>query len=146
MRNEGKHSVYQVPDWWPDAMQRYLEHGIPMGGFGMSVLENDLRGAVGRADEYSKQCLTDLVRYCMWEIPGSAWGSPEKCDAWMEARAVERNAIPKVEDTVLTTREIIQMLDETNQGSTHGTASIPATDRTSVDCVVSPVADGDVQP
>ncbi len=143
MMYTGKHSVYTVPEWWPDAIGRYLEHGIPLGGFGMSVLENDLKGAVGRADAYSMQCIPDLVRYCTWEIPAIAWGSPERCDAWMEARAMERNAIPKVDDTVLTMKEAIQQLDSSNQGSADGIASLHTTAGAGVDIPVDTVANRD---
>ena len=65
------------------AIHDYVELRREPGGFAMALLENDLRGAMGRADPMSIRGLFDLVQYCHWEIPGVCWGSPEKVQAWL---------------------------------------------------------------
>lgn len=47
--------TYRFNDWYiPERMmgevENYVKHKIPPGGFLTAVIENDLQGAVGRAD------------------------------------------------------------------------------------------------
>ena len=78
-------TTYNIPDGIRDAIDNYVEHRWHPGGFTTAVLENDLRGAIGRADTFSMDALKDIVMYCHWEIPGDCWGSPEAVRAWLEA-------------------------------------------------------------
>ena len=74
-----------LPEHLRGGMQRYIEHGIPPGGFLTAVLENDLAGAFGRADNTSLAALHDIVRWAHWVMPAGAWGSPAKVQAWITA-------------------------------------------------------------
>lgn len=65
------------------ALDRYVNHKIPTGGFLRAVLENDLKEACGRADVTNRYRLFEIVNYCYNEIPGSGWGSPENVAAWL---------------------------------------------------------------
>lgn len=56
----------------------------PVGGFLTACLENDLRGAISRADEGSARGLFQIVGWLYWEMPSPAWGSREKVRAWLE--------------------------------------------------------------
>lgn len=71
-----------------DSLQRYAEHHIPTGDFLHAVLANDLRDAFGRADEENCEALFHIAAYCYNEMPGASWGSPEKVQAWLNARKV----------------------------------------------------------
>ncbi len=75
-----------LPEHMRDGARLYIEKGIEPGGFLMSVLCNDLTGAVGRADGINQHA---FVEWAMWlhnDIPMGAWGSLEKVEAWMEER------------------------------------------------------------
>ena len=61
-----------------ESIDRYVEHGIPCGGFLTSVLENDLMGAMSRADESSRQNLHAICQYVYNDIPGNVHGSRER--------------------------------------------------------------------
>jgi hypothetical protein len=66
-----------------EALDRYIEHGILPGDFLTAVLENNLSESFGRADEWNRQNLFQIVRYIYNEIPMDAWGSREKVRAWV---------------------------------------------------------------
>ncbi len=74
-----------VPPHLVAALQRYAEHRIPTGSFLRAVLENDLSGAVARADEESLRALPNIVSYVHWELPGPCWGSPATVSEWLAA-------------------------------------------------------------
>jgi hypothetical protein len=66
-----------------EGLKNYFEHRIPTGDFMRSVLSNDLRGAVGRADSQNIYLLHEYVSWLWNEAPAGAWGSPAKVDAWL---------------------------------------------------------------
>lgn len=74
----------EVPPHLRAALQRYVEHRIPTGGFLRAVLENDLLGAVARADSENSAILSKIVKYIYHELPNGCWGSPEKVEAWLK--------------------------------------------------------------
>ncbi len=63
-----------------DSLERYLNAGIPEGGFMTSVLANDLSGAFGRADALNTLRLRKIVQYIYNYFPSSKWGSYEKIE------------------------------------------------------------------
>lgn len=65
------------------AVERYFENRIPPGSFLASVIANDLKGAVGRADDINKEHLNEIVVWFYNEAPANAWGSPEAYDEWI---------------------------------------------------------------
>lgn len=65
------------------ALERYLINGISPGGFLTSVLENDLMGAMDRADSYNTTMLKDICGLIYNGIPSGAWGSAEKVENYM---------------------------------------------------------------
>jgi len=72
----------QLPVGLQDGMQRYFEDGIGAGHFLTACLENDLVGAVNRADSTNIHRLQDIVRFMYNELPQGCWGSKEKVRAW----------------------------------------------------------------
>lgn len=57
------------------SLKLYVKNKIPTGGFLRSVLENDLFGAVGRADLENKKRIPEICQYIYNEIPSICWGS-----------------------------------------------------------------------
>lgn len=66
-----------------NALDCYVSDHRPVGAFLTAVLSNDLRMAVGHADDANLPLLPEIVRYCHWELPGRCWGSPAKVAAWL---------------------------------------------------------------
>lgn len=72
-----------------DGVRNYLEQGIPGGSFLQAVIEGDLFGACGNADDTNRH---HLFEWCFWfynYAPRGSFGSPENAAHWMEHR---RNA------------------------------------------------------
>lgn len=71
-----------LPEHMQEGMRLWIERGIEPGSFLMAVLENDLMGALGKADEINAASLLAYGRFLYNEVPTSCFGSPEKCAAW----------------------------------------------------------------
>ena len=67
-----------------ESIRLYVEHGCDPGDFLTAVLENNLKEALGRADDYNRETIFDIVGYCYNEIPSVCWGSPVKIKACVE--------------------------------------------------------------
>ena len=68
------------------SMKGHVELGSPTGSFVQAVLENNLKEAIGRADEHSYAALRQIVSWMYNEAPSTCWGSCEKVIAWRQAR------------------------------------------------------------
>lgn len=73
-----------IPEHIKSAIDGYVDHGHPVGGFVYAVLCNDLFEAAVRADEYSHLCLAGICRYIFNFTPAPCWGSKKKVVAWMK--------------------------------------------------------------
>ena len=65
------------------SLQRYIEYHIPTGSFLRCVLENDLFGAVSRADNTNIRRIPEIVLYIRNNLPCESYGSPEKVHTWL---------------------------------------------------------------
>jgi hypothetical protein len=72
----------EIPHHMRNTAELYLLHGVRPGSFLEAVLENDLAGAVGRADHYNRGALAAWVDWCFWCLPSRAWGSREAVAKW----------------------------------------------------------------
>ena len=73
-----------IPAYTMGAIKRYIDHHIEPGGFLTAVLENNLREALGRADEFNNAALFHIAAYLYNEAPADCWGSVEKVERWLE--------------------------------------------------------------
>jgi hypothetical protein len=78
---------YGTIDHIVPTLDRYVLNHIPTGGFLEAVLSNDLKEACARADSQNRYLLFEIVSYLYNEVPSACWGSPEKVQKWLEARA-----------------------------------------------------------
>lgn len=67
------------------SIDRYVERGFECGGFLTCVLENDLMGAMGRADDSSRVNLYAICNYVYNDIPSNVHGSPERVRKHLQA-------------------------------------------------------------
>ena len=72
------------------ALEEYVSDGVPLGGFLRAVVENDLKGACGRADGGNIGNLPAFVAYAYNEMPSTSHGSPEIYKRWLEQHAERR--------------------------------------------------------
>lgn len=80
----------RLPDDTQDSIDRYVNAGIPTGGFLEAVIGNDLREACGRADEVHMRCIPAIVAYLYNNCPSLCWGSPERYREWIYRKSEER--------------------------------------------------------
>jgi hypothetical protein len=66
-----------------ESLNAYATTLRPTGSFLHSVLANNLKEAVGRADVYNQRDLVGIVTLLYNEMPSTAWGSPERVEAWL---------------------------------------------------------------
>lgn len=72
-----------VPQQTMDGLRGYIEDGNSPGGFLTSVLENDLTGAVCRADLKNTKALTAIVKWVYNVAPARCWGNEDKVETWL---------------------------------------------------------------
>ncbi len=98
-----------IPGHMHGGVERYVEFGIPPGGFLEAVLCNDLKGAVGRADSVNKMFLEKWVEYVTWYLPYQSQGSPEIVAKWMAHRGMSGFNPKPVEPPRL---DIVELLED----------------------------------
>lgn len=79
-------------------MRRYLEHGIPPGGYLTAVLCNDLMDAMGRADLTSRATMFELTSYLYNDTPMNCRGSKERVKEWCESGGLIGRGLLKLTD------------------------------------------------
>jgi len=79
-----------IPQLTREALDRYVNDKIPIGGFLLAVLSNDLFGAIGQADRENRAALADICEYIYNELPGNCWGSKDIVWKWVEDKFYER--------------------------------------------------------
>ena len=77
---------YNIPDYTREAIDAYVQHRIPVGGFLTAVLTNNLFEAFARADDNNIAAMFDIVRYIYNETPAVCWGSTEAVTKWLEGK------------------------------------------------------------
>jgi hypothetical protein len=84
-------SEMTLPDDLKETIDRYIEHGVPTGGFLEAVICNDLKEACGRADEQNLRIIPAIVSYFYNEAPMACWGKPDSFQNWIDKKREERN-------------------------------------------------------
>jgi hypothetical protein len=74
-----------IPYYMHGSIIRYITHGINPGSFLMSVLTNDLVGAVSNADEQNLRILHVYVGFFYNHVPMHIWRTPENVKRHMES-------------------------------------------------------------
>ena len=80
----------QIPLRMQEALRRYVVQGILPGNFLQAVITNNLRGAVGYADEENLPLLKVYVQWFYNVAPSSCSGSIEIMRNWSAERQRER--------------------------------------------------------
>lgn len=99
-RNEAFRSALRdsrLPGYLHGGLARWVEEGILPGSFLQSVLCNDLRLTVRRADDIIVSRIFEVVRFLEAHAPEACWGSPERVKNWpMYRRALVRQSIDEL--------------------------------------------------
>lgn len=68
-----------------NSLVEYVINGRGVGGFLRAVLENNLRGAVNRADNGNLPIIAHVVAWLYNNAPVSCWGSEDEVRIWLES-------------------------------------------------------------
>ena len=79
-----------LPEHLRESIDAYVKDGRPTGDFLQAVIENDLAGALARADDDNLGLIHVIVNYLRWECQSGCWGAKGKFDRWIEAKRKEK--------------------------------------------------------
>ena len=82
---------FYIPERMMGGIKRYLEYGIPPGGFLTAIIENNLSLAVQQADSENLRNIPAYVAYFWNKCPLGCWGSPKKMEDWIKSRQQEKD-------------------------------------------------------
>lgn len=82
-----------------ETIDAYVQHGRPTGDFLRSIIENDLKHAVLRADAVNSALIEVIVGYFYNEAPHDCWGFKGAYSAWITHRRIQASP-PKEESRV----------------------------------------------
>jgi hypothetical protein len=82
-----------IPPLLVEGLNRYAEHGVPVGDFLEAVIANDFLGAVGKADHNSMMALPAIASYVYLELPSICHGSRKVYRAWIAFHGAKRNGV-----------------------------------------------------
>lgn len=75
---------FGIPERMRGGIIRYLYEGVEPGGFLMAVFENNLRGAVAKADAENTKLLGNYAMFCGNVMPMASTGSPHNVTNWIK--------------------------------------------------------------
>ena len=75
---------WQIPEYMMYGILHYVQDGVPPGDFLKAIICNDLKEAVGRADDNNINNLPAYVAYFYNKAPSGCWGSKKKMDSWIK--------------------------------------------------------------
>lgn len=82
-------TIVGVPDHLIGGLVEYIVVGRPVGQFLTAVLENDLMGAMSRADVHSAMGLRAVCTFLYSYAPGGCFGSQESVIDWYKKKNKE---------------------------------------------------------
>ena len=82
-RRYGNYEWRHIPKNLRGGIRRYVDFGIPPGGFLTAVISNDLRECFHTGTEKSLAALENIVAWFYLYAPAGCWGSPEAMRRWL---------------------------------------------------------------
>lgn len=101
---------WRVPRDFSEPMFNYLVHGFEPGSFFKGWYANDASSIIHSHPGNSVEALKDLMKWMLNCMPGEAWGSHEKVNAWLKMDSAERRAILERYNLVYTEADEIVLL------------------------------------
>lgn len=80
---------FHIPERMMSSIKLYINERVEPGGFLTAVIQNNLKEAVGKADEENIGNIPAFIVYFYNEAPAACWGSLENMEAWLKERKEE---------------------------------------------------------
>lgn len=72
-----------IPERMLHSIRNWIDHAVVPGQFLTAIIENNLKEAVGYADDENFRNISAYVGYFYNEAPMACWGSPENMKQWI---------------------------------------------------------------
>lgn len=79
-----------------ETLDNYVTQNWEPGGFCQAVLENDLMGALGRADMENRSDIFEICQYVYNELPAECHGSRAAVTSWLNRSPEEVKKIGEI--------------------------------------------------
>lgn len=89
-----------IPTHTKEALDSYFLKGYEPGGFLMSILTNNLYGAVTSADVANRHAIWEIVKWLTTDpiVPIHSWGTKEHVSNWLDdVRGIRTKFVDKME-------------------------------------------------
>lgn len=100
-------NYWHVPKEFADPMYNYLVYGIEPGGFFRGWYANDATSIIRSHPANTVTALKDLTKWMLNCLPGEAWGSHDRVDAWLKMDPVQRRQLLEQQDLIYSESEEI---------------------------------------
>ena len=90
----------RIPTHTMEALDNYFLKGYPPGGFLMSILTNNLYGAVSSADIANRHAIYEITRWLTTDpiVPEHSWGTQHWVHWWLtDTEKVRTKFVEKIE-------------------------------------------------
>ncbi len=74
-----------IPLYMQGGIIRFYEKGLPPGDFLSAVIDNDLKEAIGRADDTNRSLLWNYIRWFYNWAPSGTWGFDGAVNKWCKS-------------------------------------------------------------
>ena len=71
-----------IPGYMHQSIVNFYENGYQPGSFLTAVIDNDLKEAVGRADDTNIHCIKNYVMWFYNHAPDGTWGFSGATEKW----------------------------------------------------------------
>jgi len=71
------------------AIENYVQHGSYLGDFLTAVMDNDLRMAIGRADDDNVHAMREIIVILNCYCPSDCWGGKDKRVEWQKHHGMD---------------------------------------------------------
>lgn len=90
---------WSIPEHTLQSIERYVEHGCPVGSFLEAVICNDFKAACMRADDQNAVNLMAYAAYFYNEAPIGCYGTKQRYKAWIAQGGRTQRHINPPEET-----------------------------------------------
>ena len=73
-----------IPEYMRPGLLRYVNSGVPPGGFLFAVIEGDLHAACGKADDQNMSLLPVYSAWLYNRAPAGCFGFKNAIDGWVK--------------------------------------------------------------
>ena len=80
---------FYIPDRMMEGIKLYIQHGVRPGSFLQAIITNNLKEAVGRADDENRRNLPAHVEYFYNYAPYQCWGSEKIMNDWIHGKGAK---------------------------------------------------------